>query len=227
MRVIDLMTADVVTVRRDTPLKEAARLMVAARVSGLPVIEDDGTLVGIITEADYLHREVERERPRRHGLLDALLGGGHALADAELVGEAMSEGVVTISAEAPLVEAARVMSDRDVKRLPVVAEGNRLIGVLSRADIVAAFTRPDELIEDEINEDVLRRLLFVDPASVDVAVKDGIVTLHGELPTRSEARMLEELSRRLDGVVAVDSNVTWKIDDTRLEAGGAPSFPEA
>ena len=227
MRVIDLMTADVVTVRRDTPLKEAARMMVRARVSGLPVIDDAGCLVGIITEADFLHREVERERPRRHGLLDALLGGGHSLANAELVGEAMSEGVVTISAEAPLAEAARVMSERDVKRLPVVAGDNQLIGVLSRADIVAAFTRPDELIEDEINEDVLRRLLFVDPAAVDVAVKDGVVILQGELPTRSEARMLEELSRRLDGVVAVDSNVTWKIDDSKLQGGVAPSFPEA
>lgn len=226
MRVIDLMTADVVTVAADTPLKEAARRMVSSRISGLPVTDADGKLIGIITEGDYLHREVERERPHRHGLLDALLGGSHTLADAETVGEAMSERVVTISPDASLAEAARVMSVRDVKRLPVVDDEGRLIGVLSRADIVAAFTRPDEVIEDEIREDVLRRILFVDPSSVGVAVLDGVVTLSGELPTRTEARLLEELTRRLDGVVSVESTLSWKIDDTKLEGRVDPSYPQ-
>ena len=216
MKVIDLMTSDVVAVRPGTPLKEAARLMVTSRVSGLPVTDDAGVLVGIITEGDFLHREVERERPRRHGLLDALLGGAHSLAEAELVEEAMSTGVVTIPPEATLADAARVMAAREVKRLPVVDDRGRVLGVISRADIVAAFTRPDEVIEDEIREDVIRRILFVDPATVDVAVEDGLVSLAGELPTRTEVRLLEELSRRLDGVVAVSNELTWRLDDTKL-----------
>ena len=216
MKVIDLMTAEVVTVRPQTPLKEAARLMVLSRVSGLPVTDDDGVLVGIITEGDFLHREVERERPRRHGLLDALLGGAHSLAEAELVEEAMSTGVVTIPPDATLADAARVMASREVKRLPVVDDEGKVLGVISRADIVAAFTRPDEVIEDEINEDVIRRILFVDPGTIDVEVVDGLVKLSGELPTRTEARLLEELSRRLDGVVAVANDLTWRLDDTKL-----------
>ncbi len=216
MKVIDLMTSDVVTVRPETPLKEAARLMVASRVSGLPVTDAGGTLVGIITEGDFLHREVERERPRRHGLLDALLGGAHSLADAELVDEAMTTSVVTISPGATLADAARVMASREVKRLPVIDNDDQVLGVISRADIVAAFTRPDELIEDEIREDVVRRILFVDPATVDITVTDGVVDLSGELPTRTEVRLLEELSRRLDGVVTVSNNLTWRLDDTKL-----------
>ena len=216
MKVIDLMTSEVVAVRPETPLKEAARLMVASRVSGLPVTDQQGVLVGIITEGDFLHREVERERPRRHGLLDALLGGAHSLAEAELVEEAMSTGVVTIPPDATLADAARVMAAREVKRLPVVGEDGRVLGVISRADIVAAFTRPDEVIEDEIREDVIRRILFVDPESVDVVVEDGMVELKGELPTRTEVRLLEELSRRLDGVVAVSNDLTWRLDDTTL-----------
>ncbi len=215
MRVIDLMTADVVTVQPATPLKEAARRMVRARISGLPVTDDDGKLVGIISEGDFLHREVARERPRRHGLLDALLGGDHSLAEAELVGEAMTEHVVTIAPDATLAEAARIMAAHDVKRLPVIDSDGRVLGVLSRADIVAAFTRPDEVIEDEIREDVIRRVLFVDPAELEVAVDDGVVTLAGELPTRTEARLLEELVRRLDGVINVVDRLRWQVDDTK------------
>ncbi len=224
MRVIDLMTAEVVTVRPDTPLKEAARRMVRSRVSGLPVTDDDGTLVGIISEGDFLHREVARERPRRHGLLDALLGGQHSLAEAELVGEAMTEMVITIAPDASLAEAARIMAHHDVKRLPVIDSDGQVLGVLSRADIVAAFTRPDEIIEDEIREDVIRRVLFVDPDQLGVKVDDGVVTLDGELSTRTESRLLEELVRRLDGVVNVLNRVRWQHDDTKLQQRPGP-FP--
>lgn len=218
MKVLDLMTTDVATAKVDTPLKEAARIMVRSRVSGLPVTDEHGVLVGIITEGDFLHRELELERPRRHGLLDALLGGdAHSLAQAETVGEAMQAPVVTVSADATLAEAARVMAAREVKRLPVVDGDGVVIGIISRADVVAAFTRPDEVIEDEIREDVVRRILFIDPDKIDVVVTEGIVTLAGVLPTRTEARLLEELSRRLDGVVAVESRLEWRVDDTRLD----------
>ncbi len=227
MRVVDVMTTEVMTVAPEATLKEAARLMVKARVSGLPVVDPDGKLVGIITEADFLAREVERERPRRHGLLDALFGGAqHSLAEAETVAEAMTEGVVTIGPDSTLAEAARVMATRDVKRLPVVDGRGLLIGVVSRGDVVAAFTRPDDVIEDEILEDVIRRVLFIDPATVDVTVEEGMVTLGGELPTRTEVRLLEELVRRLDGVVSVENRATWKLDDTHLERYPGPRFPQ-
>lgn len=215
MRVIDLMTTDVVTVRPTETIKEAARLMVANRISGLPVVDDKGALTGIVTEADFLERELDKEAPSG-GLLGAVFGQESSHSEAVSVGEVMSTNVVTVAPDATLAEAARVLAANGVKRLPIVDQEGLVIGIISRADIVAAFARPDELIDDEIREDISRRILFVDPDALDLTVKDGIVSIGGELPTKTDARILEELTRRLEGVVRVDTSLTWKVDDTKL-----------
>ena len=97
--------------------------------------------------------------------------------------------------------------------LPVTDGDGKCLGIISRLDVVAAFTRPDEIIEDEIKEDLLRRVLFVDPDDITVDVSNGVVTLSGEIGTRNEARLLAELGRRLDGVIKVESELTWRLDD--------------
>ena len=107
------------------------------------------------------------------------------------------------------------MVNHGVKRLPVVDGEGKLRGVISRADVVAAFTRPDDVIEDEILEDVIRRILFLEEGVVEVSVADGVVTLEGTVPTKSDARLLEELTRRLDGVVRLISRVDFEVDDQR------------
>jgi len=201
MQVLDLMTTEVFKVSPETPIKQAAQLMFRHRVSGLPVVDDTGKLAGIITEADFLRLEVARgeaEDPR----------------PIESVGEVMSTGVVTVGPEEGLAEAAKIMVVQDVKRLPVVDEEERLLGIISRLDIVAVFTRPDEIIEDEIREDLVRRVLFVDPDAIEVSVKSGVVTFKGVIGTRNESRLLEELARRLDGVMRVDNQLSWRLDDT-------------
>ena len=195
MNVVDLMTTEVIAVSRDTGLREAARLMFRNRVSGLPVTERDGTLIGIITEADFLRLEVERQEGARDQVAT--------------VGEVMSIGVVTIRPEMEIYEAAKIMAVQEVKRLPVVDDDNRLLAVISRADIVSIFTRPDDVIEDEIREDLLRRVLFIDPDELGVSVTNGVVALSGEVGTRAEASMLEELTNRLDGVFGVEAKLTW------------------
>ena len=195
MNVVDLMTTEVIAVSRDTELREAARLMFRNRVSGLPVTGPDGTLIGIITEADFLRLEVERQEGARDQVAT--------------VGEVMSIGVVTIRPEMEIYEAAKIMTVQEVKRLPVVDDDNRLLGVISRADIVSIFTRPDDVIEDEIREDLLRRVLFIDPDELGVSVTNGVVALSGEVGTRAEASMLEELTNRLDGVFGVETKLTW------------------
>ncbi len=195
MNVVDLMTTEVIAVSRDTGLREAARLMFRNRVSGLPITEPDGTLIGIITEADFLRLEVERQEGARDQVAT--------------VGEVMSIGVVTIRPEMEIYEAAKIMTVQEVKRLPVVDDDNRLLGVISRADIVSIFTRPDDVIEDEIREDLLRRVLFIDPDELGVSVTNGVVALSGEVGTRAEASMLEELTNRLDGVFGVETKLTW------------------
>ena len=199
MQVVDLMTTDVITVSTETGIRDAARLMFRNRVSGLPVTTADGTLIGIITEADFLRLEVERQE----GAAD--LG--------ETVGDVMSPGVVTTGPETEVYAAAKMMTFQDIKRLPVVDEDSRLLGIISRADIVSVFTRPDDVIEDEIREDLIRRVLFIDPDELNVTVANGVVTFVGEIGTRNEARLLVELASRLDGVLHVESQLVWRLDD--------------
>lgn len=199
MNVVDLMTTDVIAVSRETGLRDAARLMFRNRVSGLPIVDDAGALVGIITEADFLKLEVERQEGTRD--------------QGDTVGDVMSRGVVTVPPNVEIYEAAKIMAVQEVKRLPVVDEDNRLLGVISRSDIVSIYTRPDDVIEDEIREDLIRRVLFIDPDGVQVGVANGVVTLSGQVATRSEASMLEELTNRLDGVLRVESKLTWTEGD--------------
>lgn len=211
MRVLDIMSIDVLTASPDDSLKAAARQMVERGVSGLPVVNADGTLVGIITEADFMEREADRA-PR--GLLDALMHKSGAVVEAETVGEVMSTHPIVIYPEASVTEAARVMSHHHVKRLPVVNDEGVLQGIISRGDVVTVFTRPDDVIEDEIREDVIDRVLLLDADSLDVTVTEGVVQLSGTLPTRTDKRLLEEMVRRIDGVVRTESDVGFEIDDT-------------
>ncbi len=198
MHVRDLMTTDVVAVAPTTSMRDAARMMFRYRVSGLPVVDPDDHVLGIITEGDFLAMEVERAEK------------GTA---PEIVDEVMSRSVLTVPPDLEVIEVARFMHSNDVKCVLVV-EDERMVGVISRFDIVAGFTRPDDLIEDEIKEDLIRRVLFVDPETVTVVVRNGVVTLVGKIGTRTEVRLMEELTRRLDGVVDVDNKLEWRIDDT-------------
>jgi CBS domain-containing protein len=200
LQVVDLMTSELIVVNPDTPIREAANLMSVNRVSGLPVC-DGGTVVGIITEADFLRLEVARQEAEHPTPI-------------ERVGDVMTTDLVTIRPDRLVTDAARVMVINDVNRLPVVDEGDMLLGIISRMDVVGAFARPDEVIEDEIREDLLRRVLFVDPETIDVAVAEGVVSFAGEIGTLTEAEMLDELVLRLPGVVRVDNGLTWRVDDS-------------
>lgn len=220
MRVLDAMTTDVITTAATESLKEAAAKMVNARVSGLPVVDDDGRLVGIITEADFIQQQAERDGGRMR-LLGALFEQRTALDAPVAVGEVMTTDPVVITEEALLSEAARLMAGKGVKRLPVVDVDGHVTGIVSRADIVAAFTRPDEIIIDDISEDIVKRILFLDPADISVDVEAGVVTLRGEFERQSDTRLLEELARRLEGVVRVDNQLTWRVAEAS-KAGRIP-----
>jgi CBS domain-containing protein len=174
--------------------------MVRNKVSGLPVVDENTRVVGIITEADFLRLEVAREEAEDPQPV-------------ERVEQVMHRSVLTINPDATVTEAARIMVVNDVNRLPVTDTNGKSLGIISRLDVVAAFTRPDEIIEDEIREDLLRRVLFIDPDDVSVDVTNGVVTFSGEIGTRNEARLLAELARRLDGVIKVTTDMTWRLDD--------------
>ena len=213
MRVSEVMTRAPKTVTPSTSLKEAARTMLEHGISGLPVLGEGGELVGIITEADFVARQVAQVEGRRR-LLDVVLRKPELSAGQETVGEAMSRVPVTVGPDATVTEAARRMVANGVKRLPVVDLEKKLIGIVSRADIMAAFTRSDAAIETEIRDGILQRMLFLEPSVIEVSVTDGVVALKGELTKRSDVRLLSALTERVDGVVRIDDRLTWRQDDT-------------
>jgi CBS domain-containing protein len=207
MRVEDVMTTEVVTVTPETPLKEAARLLSCSRVSGLPVVDGSGVVVGVLSEADILRKEGGSTRGSMlRWLFDPSAGQVREKLEATTAGEAMTAPAITASADEPLYAAATRMLERGVNRLPVVSEG-RLLGIVSRADLVRAFIRSDEEIEQEIRRDVVRGTLWLDPTAIEVAVRDGVVTLSGELESRMDAEVLPLYAARVPGVVAVRSSL--------------------
>ncbi len=227
MKISDLMTGDVLTIGHGASLKEAARRMLEAGVSGLPVTDDDGVLLGIITEADFMSGEADRRTAKRAGLLRFFVDDHEVPTRERTVGDVMTKAVVVIDPEADHAEAARLMQTERVKRLPVVDSG-RLVGLVSRSDMLRAFVRPDAEIIDEIREHVMRRVLWIDPDRVTVDCVDGNVVLRGKLETRSDAGLLVELTKRLDGVASVADHLDWEVDNTRVEMVSPPvGFPRA
>lgn len=212
--VADVMTTDLVTVLPTTPFKEIVRRLRAARVSALPVLDEDGRLVGIVSEADLIlkeDRELEEAAhlfQRRHRRLDRQKAAGL------YAGELMTSPVVTIGPGASLAEAARLMHRKQVKRLPVVDEDGRVVGIISRSDLLTVFLRDDAEIEQEVREDVVRRTLWIDPDTVSVRVREGVVYLEGQLERRSLIPVLERLVSSVEGVVGVEQRLTFEVDDT-------------
>lgn len=227
MRIRDLMTTDVVTIGAEASLKEAARRMLEAGVSGLPVTDGEESLVGIITEADFLATESERgSKGRTARLLRLFTGEAEPFARARSVGDVMTTDLVTIGPDADHSEAARIMEKTGVKRLPVV-DGSKLRGLISRADIVRAFARADHEIIEEITVKLIPETLWIEPDRVQVRSEDGNVKLSGRLHTRTEAQLLVELSKRVDGVASVTDDLSWDKDDTRQSRLAPPieGFP--
>jgi CBS domain-containing protein len=222
MRIRDLMTTDVLTIGPETPLKEAARRMLEAGISGLPVTNGDDDLVGIITEADFVATEADRRVTQRAGLLRLLRRDLRIPSQERLVGDVMTSEVKVVDPESDHAEAARLMLREGVKRLPVVADG-RLIGLVSRTDILKAYVRSDEEIIDEIRGHVMRDVLWIDPRRVSIECVDGNVALDGHLETKSDASLLVELTKRLDGVISVKDYLTWEIDNAKLAMVSPPS----
>lgn len=221
MTIADVMASPVFTVRRDTPLKDVARLLIDNGVSGVPVVDDDGTVAGVVSEADFLVKE-QGASEIRHRRLARLLGetaeAQHQLdvIVARTAGEAMTSPAVTIEVSRSIREAATVMTGQRINRLPVTDHG-RLVGIVTRADLVRAYVRTDEELARTIREDVLLRVLWLDPALFDVAVVNGEATIAGQVERRSTAEIIEETVRMVPGIVAINASIGWSLDDRDLK----------
>lgn len=212
------MTAPVVTVPPETSLKEAAALMLENRISGLPVV-DGRRVAGVLSETDILYKE--RNAPARQGLVDWLLHYGDdppaAKLAARTVRDAMTTPAVTVPPQRTVADVADVLLDLGIDRLPVV-EGDELVGIVTRSDLVRAFVRSDEEIAEEIRSRVVLGVAWMPRDAISVTVEDGAVVLEGEVDTESVAALIESQARRVAGVVSVESRLSWSQDAAIPEA---------
>ncbi|WP_030681150.1 CBS domain-containing protein [Streptomyces sp. NRRL B-1347] len=221
-KVGSVMTSDVVTATYDTPFKEVARLLARHRISGLPVVDADGSVIGVLSETDLMVRQAEAEdpyAPARAVRWHKLLPGARkreAKAHARTAGELMSQPALTVYADGTIAEAARTMARHRVERLPVVDDEERLVGIVTRRDLLQVFLRPDAEIRREVVQQVLVDTLWLAPQTVDVEVLDGVVTLCGQLERRSEVPVAVRMTQQVDGVVAVVDKLTYRFDDSHL-----------
>ncbi|MFC5905869.1 CBS domain-containing protein [Streptacidiphilus monticola] len=219
----ELMTTAVVSARPDTPFKEIARLLARNDVTAVPVLDEQDRPLGIVSEADLMRHQAAGEDPA--GLLPPadLDPQDRARSNGTTAAELMTSPAVCARPEWIVVEAARVMDGKQLKRLPVVDEAGRLIGIISRSDLLRVFLRSDRAIGEEIRQDLMVRTLRLPSQAVRVDVRDGQVTLSGTLELRSEQAALVRLSRAVDGVVAVTDQLSHRTDDTpahELAVGG-------
>ncbi|HYT79382.1 MAG TPA: CBS domain-containing protein [Actinomycetota bacterium] len=211
----DVMTSKtVVTARESTPFKELVRLMETFGVSAVPIVDAEGRLTGIVSEADLMLKE-QNPDPEAH-----LFEGRRRRVEREkatglVASQLMTWPVFTVGPKARLPEAARIMHEKAVKRLPVVDEEGKVVGIVSRADLLTVFLIPDEEIREEILREVITRTLWIPPDTVRVAVTDGVVMLEGRLELRSLASILVHMVQEVDGVVGVDDKLSWEGDDLR------------
>jgi CBS domain-containing protein len=207
MKIRDLMTTDVITVTPDTSLKEVAALLVDRRISGVPVVDDERRVLGILSEADILVREgVDGHRSGLLGWLFEPDVGYERKLTARTAGDAMSSPAITVGPRVPIHTAATRMVDAGINRLPVV-DDDKLVGIVTRADLVRAFARNDDEIAEEIRSEVLRRTLWLEPGSVALTVTDGAVELSGQVETETDAELLPLFVQRVPGVVSVHTTL--------------------
>jgi CBS domain-containing protein len=202
----DVMTTEVVAVKRETTFKEMAAVLRRYRVSALPVVDDAGRVLGVVSEADLLAKEAladpgpAAELVRRKDVRKA---------EGLTADDLMTSPPVTAAPDDPVEQAARMMHFMRVKRLPVVNSGGQLVGIISRADVLAVFDRPDEEVRKDVVDGILLREYLVDLRQFRVTVESGVVTIEGTPETAAFGRALIRKIRHVPGVVAVRDRLSY------------------
>ncbi len=199
-RVKDVMTTRVVAVRKDATFKEIAALLTEYRVSAFPVLDEDDKVIGVVSEADLLSREA---------LVAAVGARAEEFGSGITAVGLMTKPPVVVTPYEPVADAARLMYNARVKRLPVVGADGELAGIVSRADVLSVYSRPGEEIRREITENVILNGLFADPDRFGVTVSAGVVTLEGQPETTARGREIVAETWHVEGVVAVRDRLTY------------------
>ncbi|WP_424532039.1 CBS domain-containing protein [Sphaerisporangium viridialbum] len=217
------MTTEVASVDEDTPFKDIAEMLIARQVSAVPVMNVKGHVVGVVSEADLLRKEEFRDQFYREGYRPPLRArvrdqisrqgrNAEGKARGETAVDLMTTPARTAKPDTTVVTAARLMDEHGVKRLPVTDDEGRLVGVVSRHDLLKVFVRSDEEISREVREDVLTRSLWIETSSIKVATRRGVVTLTGHMRLRGEAEIAVRLTQRVNGVVDVIDEIGCEND---------------
>lgn len=213
-KVRDVMTTRVVAVRKNATFKDMAALLTEYRVSAFPVLDDETKVIGVVSEADLLSKEaLVADMGSQAAWLGRIEGSPYhdefAKAAAVTAADLMTKPPVVVTPDEPVASAARLMYHGRVKRLPVVGEKGQLIGIVSRADVLSVYRRPDEEIRQEITKNVIMNEFFADPDHFVVAVKDGIVTLEGYPESAAKGRDIVVEAWHVEGVVSVRDRLTY------------------
>ncbi len=207
------MTSEVVAVRLGTPYREMAAMFRKHRVSGFPVVDDDGKVIGVVSETDLLAVQAAVPEPGARPAPRVWHPHRRQLTvDEATAGDLMTHPAVTVGPDEPARAAARLMHARKLQRLPVVGPDGRLAGIVSRSDVLAVFSRTDEEIRREVTQDVIADGFFTDPARFTVTVHDGIVTLEGAPGSAVLGAGIVDQVRRLEGVIDVRDCFTYPAD---------------
>lgn len=220
----DIMTSPVKTVAPDATIEEAIALLLSLHVSGLPVADADGSLVGVISEGDFLHRAELGTSKRRPRWIEFLLGPGetaesYVMSHGRRVQEIMTREVASVSASASINEVVELMERRKVKRLPVVA-GEHVVGIITRSDLLRALSKslaskpvsPAETTDQAILDKLMAELEhqgFASPKALDVTVDQGVVTLNGEIFDERQRPALIVAAENIPGVTKVVDKLVW------------------
>ena len=224
----DVMTTRVVWVKKSASFQAMAATLRKRRVSAFPVLDDQGKVIGVVSEADMLAKEALGSEPEgMPGMIAGMLRHReHEKARGTTAGDLMTSPAVTVTPDDTIERAARLMYTRKVKRLPVVDANGHLVGIVSRADVLSVFDRPDGEIRQEILDQVFRRDLIVDPEPFTIAVKDGIVTLGGMAETSEFGDEIVRRVRHIQGVVAVRDRLYYPhAEASGAESGGMAGAP--
>ena len=220
MKIQEIMTSDVLTIGPEAEIRDVARIFVEHGISGLPVCGAGREILGVVSEGDILFKE--QGSSRRRPVLSRFGGKESKEAEKALavkVSEAMTTPAITVAPNRSVADAAKLMSERGINRLPVVKRDGQLVGIVTRTDLVRAFVRTDEEIRREITEDLIRGTLWIEvPETIRVDVERGAVRLQGHLETSSDASLLVRLVSRVPGVVSVETDLSWATDDMSREA---------
>jgi CBS domain-containing protein len=219
MKASDVMVSPVITVKPSTPVKEVARMFLENRISAAPVVDDEGKIIGMVSEGDLIHR-AEAGTERRPGWWLQLLATDEALAQdyvkahARKVGEVMTRRAITATPDTPLHEIAALLEKHSIKRVPIVRDGV-LVGVLSRANLIQAVATGRKELDISPSDSAIRAKLlahlnqqpWAHTALLNVTVNDGVVDLWGLTGSEAERKAIRVAAEATSGVRAVNDNL--------------------